>query len=83
MNAYGQEMHPVPTPEYISGLGARQVLVYSCGSLWTRFAYLYLVMSTALSSGSRNSIIPCLALRGVAPAIARSRSLRAKVLFCM
>jgi len=83
MNAYGHEMHPVPTPEYISGLGDRRVLVYSCGSLWTRFAYLYLVMSIALSPGSRNSIIPCLALRGVAPAIARSRSLRAKVLFCM
>jgi hypothetical protein len=29
-----------------------------------------------------DSIIPCLALRGVASAIARSRALRAKVLFC-
>jgi hypothetical protein len=29
-----------------------------------------------------NSIIPCLALRGVAASIARSRSLRAKVLLC-
>jgi hypothetical protein len=28
------------------------------------------------------SIIPCLALRGVASAIANSHSLRAKVLFC-
>ncbi|KAF8502804.1 UPF0052-domain-containing protein [Russula emetica] len=62
INAYGHEIHPAPTPEYISGLGTHQVLVYSCGSLWT-------------------SIIPCLALRGVATAIARSRSLRAKVLF--
>jgi hypothetical protein len=32
--------------------------------------------------GGLTSIIPCLALRGVASAIARSRSLRAKVLFC-
>lgn len=62
INAYGHEIHPVPTPEYISGLGSNEVLVYSCGSLWT-------------------SIIPCLALRGVASAIARSGSLRAKVLF--
>jgi len=62
INAYGHEIHPTPTPEYISGLGSNEVLVYSCGSLWT-------------------SIIPCLALRGVASAIARSRSLRAKVLF--
>ncbi|KAJ7451152.1 UPF0052-domain-containing protein [Mycena latifolia] len=61
MNAYGFEIHPSPNPEYISALAANDVLVYSCGSLWT-------------------SIIPCLALRGVAAAIARSRSLRAKVL---
>lgn len=45
-------------------------------------SFLDLVTSVAPSSGSWNSIIPCLALRGVAPAIARSRSLRAKVLFC-
>ncbi|KAF7340159.1 UPF0052-domain-containing protein [Mycena venus] len=61
MNAYGFEIHPSPNPEYISALAANDMLVYSCGSLWT-------------------SIIPCLALRGVAGAIARSRSLRAKVL---
>ncbi|KAH9991052.1 UPF0052-domain-containing protein [Russula vinacea] len=54
INAYGHEIHPTPTPEYISGLGSHQVLVYSCGSLWTS---------------------------KVASAIARSRSLRAKVLF--
>ncbi|KAK7064760.1 hypothetical protein R3P38DRAFT_2826273 [Favolaschia claudopus] len=61
MNAYGFEIHPSPNPEYISALGAKDMLVYSCGSLWT-------------------SIIPCLALRGVAAALARSRSLKAKVL---
>ncbi|KAJ7171747.1 UPF0052-domain-containing protein [Mycena crocata] len=61
MNAYGFEIHPSPNSEYISALAANDMLVYSCGSLWT-------------------SIIPCLALRGVAAAIARSRSLRAKVL---
>ncbi|KAJ7771927.1 hypothetical protein DFH07DRAFT_997593, partial [Mycena maculata] len=61
MNAYGFEIHPSPNAEYLVALGERDVLVYSCGSLWT-------------------SIIPCLALRGVAAAIARSRTLHAKVL---
>ncbi|KAI0067548.1 UPF0052-domain-containing protein [Artomyces pyxidatus] len=62
INAYGQEIHPGPNPDYISNLSSNEVLVYSCGSLWT-------------------SIIPCLALRGVASAIARSPSLTAKILF--
>jgi len=61
INAYGHEVHPSPNPDYISNLSSNDVLVYSCGSLWT-------------------SIIPCLSLRGVATAIARSRSLHAKVL---
>ncbi|KAG7090718.1 hypothetical protein E1B28_009810 [Marasmius oreades] len=61
INAYGMEIHPSPNPEYISTLGVVDMLVYSCGSLWT-------------------SIIPCLALRGVGSAIARSRSLKTKVL---
>lgn len=61
INAYGSEIHPSPNPDYIANLSLNDVLVYSCGSLWT-------------------SIIPCLALKGVANAIARSRSLKAKVL---
>ncbi|EIW65219.1 UPF0052-domain-containing protein [Trametes versicolor FP-101664 SS1] len=61
INAYGNEIHPSPNPDYISSLSRHDVLVYSCGSLWT-------------------SIMPCLALKGVANGIARSRSLRAKVL---
>lgn len=81
INAYGHEMHPVPTPEYISGLGSSQVLVYSCGSLWTRSAFPILSLCMALSLWAWGSIIPCLALRGVASAIARSRTLRVKVLF--
>ncbi|EIM91900.1 UPF0052-domain-containing protein [Stereum hirsutum FP-91666 SS1] len=62
INSYGHEIHPSPNPDYIKSLARNEVLVYSCGSLWT-------------------SIIPCLALRGVSTAIARSHSLRAKVLF--
>ncbi|KAK0446486.1 UPF0052-domain-containing protein [Desarmillaria tabescens] len=61
INAYGMEIHPSPNPDYISSLSTHDVLVFSCGSLWT-------------------SIIPCLSLRGVATAIARSRTLRAKIL---
>ncbi|KAL6305673.1 hypothetical protein BKA93DRAFT_209205 [Sparassis latifolia] len=61
INAYGNEIHPSPNSDYITNLSLTDVLVYSCGSLWT-------------------SIIPCLALKGVANAIARSRSLRAKIL---
>ncbi|KIK54602.1 hypothetical protein GYMLUDRAFT_76941 [Collybiopsis luxurians FD-317 M1] len=61
INTYGSEIHPSPNPDYLSNLKNRDVLVYSCGSLWT-------------------SIMPCLALRGVARAIAGSSSLRAKIL---
>ncbi|KJA29378.1 hypothetical protein HYPSUDRAFT_61398 [Hypholoma sublateritium FD-334 SS-4] len=61
INGYGMEIHPSPNKEFLSNLSTRNVLVYSCGSLWT-------------------SIIPCLALKGVAEKIARSHSLRAKVL---
>ncbi|KIM19946.1 hypothetical protein M408DRAFT_334208 [Serendipita vermifera MAFF 305830] len=61
INAYGQEIYPLPNPGFLSNLSQRECLVYSCGSLWT-------------------SIIPCLALRGVASSIARSPRLRAKIL---
>lgn len=61
INSYGTEIHPSPNPEFIQHLGQKEILVYSCGSLWT-------------------SIVPCLALRGVADGIARSKSLKAKVL---
>lgn len=61
INAYGQEITPAPNPGFLRELATRDVLVYSCGSLWT-------------------SVMPCLELRGVASAIARSPNLRAKVL---
>lgn len=61
INTYGMEIHPSPNPDFVASLKTREVLVYSCGSLWT-------------------SIMPCLALRGVASAIAGSASLQAKVL---
>ncbi|KAE9409421.1 UPF0052-domain-containing protein [Gymnopus androsaceus JB14] len=61
INTYGIEIHPSSNPESLSSLRTSNVLVYSCGSLWT-------------------SIIPCLALRGVAREIAGSVSLRAKIL---
>ncbi|KAG1889201.1 UPF0052-domain-containing protein [Suillus subluteus] len=61
INGYGHEVYPRPNPQFIKNLSTSEVLVYSCGSLWT-------------------SIIPCLALRGVASAIAGSRLLRVKAL---
>ena len=36
INAYGIEIHPSPNPDYLSSLASKDVLVYSCGSLWTR-----------------------------------------------
>jgi hypothetical protein len=33
----GQEIDPAPNREYITNLGKYDVLVYSCGSLWTRY----------------------------------------------
>ncbi|KAF9056393.1 hypothetical protein BJ165DRAFT_1381113 [Panaeolus papilionaceus] len=61
INGYGMEIQPSPNPDFISNIASRDVLVYSCGSLWT-------------------SIVPCLALRGVARTIAKSPTLKAKVL---
>lgn len=36
INAYGMEIHPSPNPDYISSLSTHDILVFSCGSLWTR-----------------------------------------------
>lgn len=36
INAYGMEIHPSPNADYLANLGEREVLIYSCGSLWTR-----------------------------------------------
>lgn len=35
INAYGHEAHPSRNPDYLSGLSSYDILVYSCGSLWT------------------------------------------------
>lgn len=53
----------------------------SCIFLWVSLDQVRFSLPCQVHGTQRNSIIPCLALRGVAPAIARSRSLRAKVLF--
>lgn len=58
-----QEIFPEPNPEFLQTISERDVLVYSCGSLWT-------------------SIVPSIALRGLATAIATSPSLKAKVVLC-
>lgn len=66
INNYGMRVSPRPNPRYIQALSERDMLVYSCGSLYT-------------------SLMPCLALPGVAEAIAASsstatRPLKSKVL---
>lgn len=61
LRAHMQEIFPEPNLEYLQTISKRDVLVYSCGSLYT-------------------SIIPCLALRGLATAIATSTSLKARVI---
>ncbi|WWC70730.1 uncharacterized protein I206_104681 [Kwoniella pini CBS 10737] len=35
INLYGQEIYPEPNSEFIESLNQRDILVYSCGSLWT------------------------------------------------
>ena len=83
INAYGSEIHPSPNPDYLHNLGRKDVLIYSCGSLWTRCVVIRLRVRLGVTNFMGSfSIVPCLALRGVAGAIARSRSLRAKVLLC-
>lgn len=36
INAYGNEINPSPNPDYLHNLAQKDVLIYSCGSLWTR-----------------------------------------------
>jgi len=37
INAYGQEIYPTPNLDFLSAIASRDIMVYSCGSLWTRF----------------------------------------------
>lgn len=44
INAYGSEIHPTPNPDYITNMSLNDVLVYSCGSLWTRYVSFTVTM---------------------------------------
>ena len=48
INAYGHEIHPSPNPDYLSNLSSNDVLVYSCGSLWTRCHVWYYFLADCL-----------------------------------
>jgi hypothetical protein len=37
INLYAQEVFPEPNPDVLEQLASRDILVYSCGSLWTRY----------------------------------------------
>ena len=81
INQYGQEIFPQPNPLFIKNLNTKSILVYSCGSLFTRWAIILIFeFSRKLHDVLISSIIPCLALRGVGSAIANSHTLQAKVL---
>lgn len=47
INAYGNEIHPYPNPDFLMNLSVRRILVYSCGSLWTRSVMLGRLRNTA------------------------------------
>lgn len=47
INAYGNEIHPYPNPDFLTSISVRQVLVYSCGSLWTRSGTLQRLSNSA------------------------------------
>lgn len=57
INTYGQEIHPAPNRGYTAALDASDVLVYSCGSLWTS------VMPTLCLRGVAQAIAGSHALR--------------------
>lgn len=48
INSYGHEIHPSPNPDYIKSLARNEVLVYSCGSLWTRYVPGTLIFSLSM-----------------------------------
>jgi hypothetical protein len=41
INAYGMEVRPSPNGDFLANLDTRDILVYSCGSLWTRSVALF------------------------------------------
>ena len=60
INAYGSEIHPYPNPDFLANLSSRQVLVYSCGSLWTRSVTVERPQSSADSKASQHNALHCL-----------------------
>lgn len=40
INQYGQEIYPTPNPAFLRNLNSKSVLIYACGSLFTRWARL-------------------------------------------
>ena len=60
INAYGSEIHPYPNPDFLTNLSSRQVLVYSCGSLWTRSVTAERPQSSADSKVFQRDALPCL-----------------------
>ncbi|RXK36105.1 hypothetical protein M231_06653 [Tremella mesenterica] len=61
INLYGQEIYPEPNPDFLSAINQRDILVYSCGSLWTSIipclALRGLGMAIATSSSLKAKVL--------------------------
>jgi 2-phospho-L-lactate transferase/gluconeogenesis factor (CofD/UPF0052 family) len=51
-----QEIFPPPHPDFLRALDERDVLVYSCGSLWTSIAPCLALRMVATSIASSQSL---------------------------
>ena len=73
VNPYGNEVHPSANPKVINALRNADVLIYSIGSLFTRYGH-------RSESHIDDSIIPCLIPKGIAKAIIESTNMKFKIL---
>lgn len=85
LNAYGTEIFPKANPLFIESLASSATSVKNHALLSKQYVSLWLITaslpSLVYSCGSLyTSILPCLALRSVGHAIARSPCLQAKIL---
>jgi 2-phospho-L-lactate transferase CofD len=72
VNPYGHEVHPSANPKVIQALRNADVLIYSIGSLFTRYVVIRLLFNSF-------SIIPCLIPKGVANVVIQASNLKYKI----
>lgn len=59
INSYGMEIHPSPNPDFLANLRVRDVLVYSCGSLWTRYGISRSIGTHIYIRFRQHNAMPC------------------------